>query len=233
MNTILISGAAGGLGHVVTAYFLERGWRVHASCSNKESQTALQTLFAGNTHCSTFVSDVSTEAGAQAFVQSFVPSAPDERINAVVCLAGGITAGTTIEETPSDVLDSMLTINLKTTFHLIAAALPALKPHGGSIVTIGAGAALRAEANKSAYAAAKAAVVALTQTAAEEGKAHNIRANVIVPGILKTAANLDWGAPDDISKWTPPEDVAATIYFLCSDAGKGVNGAVIPMLGGL
>ena len=103
-----------------------------------------------------------------------------------------------------------------------------MKPLGiGSIVTMGAETALKPDPKKAAYVAAKAAVIAFTQTIALETKEYGVNANCIVPTVIHTKANESWGAAEDIPRWTKPEDIAALCLFLASDEGKAVNGAVL------
>jgi NAD(P)-dependent dehydrogenase (short-subunit alcohol dehydrogenase family) len=232
--TVLISGATGGLGRIATQAFLNAGWCVQAACRTDAGAADLRD-FTAHPALSTSIYDVSDRTQAKEFVASSLRDVPSG-FQAVLCLAGGIQAGTNVEATNLDVLNAMLAQNLHTAWNLASAALPYLKQTGGSIVTIGARAASPdrpAEANKSGYAASKAALLALTRTIAEEGRAFGVRANCILPGILRTAANVEWGSPDDIKHWTAPEDVAAMMLHLCSDAGKAVTGAVIPMYAGL
>lgn len=99
-------------------------------------------------------------------------------------------------------------------------------------MTIGAQSVLHPVPNRAAYSAAKSAVVSLTQSVAEEGRAHGIRANCILPSIINTPANREWGSPEEIQKWVTPEAIARTIADLLAPTND-VNGAVIPMYGRL
>jgi NAD(P)-dependent dehydrogenase (short-subunit alcohol dehydrogenase family) len=114
-------------------------------------------------------------------------------------------------------------------FFISAKQAMLLMPGAGTIISIGAEPALSPSAKKGGYVAAKAGVIALTSVIAEEGKAVGINANCIVPTVIHTKANEEWGTPDEIPKWTKPEDIAAMCLFLSSEAGKAVNGAVIRM----
>ena len=221
--TTLISGAAGALGAVVTELFLEKGSNVHAACYSPDEETRLKRLFLGAA-----LTSCVCNASAADGIAAWFASAP--ACDAVVHLVGGIQAGKPLSKTDDAMFDSMSNLNARSTFLVLRAAMNAL-PDGGAIVTVAAKAALRPEPNKSVYAAAKAAVVALTLTAAEEGKPRGIRANCIVPGILRTAANLEWAENGEENLWTPPEDAAATIYALATT--PGINGAVVPLYGKL
>jgi len=165
-------------------------------------------------------------------VQSIVDGI-GQPLTGIVHLVGGIIAGSSIEETLPHDLQDMLTLNVTTTFNVLHAGIPRLKAAGGgSIVTIGAQSVLHPVANRAAYTAAKSAVVGLTKSVAEEGRDHGIRANCIIPSIIDTPANREWGSPEEIALWVTPEEIAHTIADLLAPT-NGVSGAVIPMYGRL
>ncbi len=100
----------------------------------------------------------------------------------------------------------------------------------GTIISIGAEPALSPSAKKGGYVAAKAGVIALTNVIAEEGKDAGVNANCIVPTVIHTKANEEWGSPEEIPKWTKPEGhLLRCVYSFLAEAGKAVNGAVIRM----
>jgi NAD(P)-dependent dehydrogenase (short-subunit alcohol dehydrogenase family) len=102
----------------------------------------------------------------------------------------------------------------------------------GRIVAIGSRAALEPGAGVGAYSASKAAMVSLVRTVAQENKDKGITANVILPGTMDTLTNRKFMPNSDFSKWVRPAAVAGLITWLVGDAGKDVNGAVIPVYGG-
>ena len=75
-------------------------------------------------------------------------------------------------------------------------------------------------------------MVSLIRTAALENKDAGVAANVILPGTIDTPANRKAMPDADVSKWVQPESIAKLITWLAGDAGKDVNGAVIPVFGG-
>lgn len=74
-------------------------------------------------------------------------------------------------------------------------------------------------------------MVSLIRTAALENKDAGLTANVILPGTMDTPANRQFMANADFSKWIQPAAIASLITWLASEAGKDVNGAVIPVYG--
>uniref|UniRef100_UPI003983075A SDR family oxidoreductase n=1 Tax=Phenylobacterium sp. TaxID=1871053 RepID=UPI003983075A len=99
------------------------------------------------------------------------------------------------------------------------------------IVNVGSAAALKASLGMGAYAASKAGVHSLTQALAEELKADGITVNAVLPSILDTAANRADMPDADPSTWVAPEDLAAVILFLASDAARAMTGALVPVTG--
>jgi NAD(P)-dependent dehydrogenase (short-subunit alcohol dehydrogenase family) len=155
-----------------------------------------------------------------------------ERLDVLAHTIGGFAGGQSVVETDDATFQRMLDINLNSVFHILRASIPALRRSGsGSIIAIGSRAALEPGANVGAYSASKAAMVSLIKTVALENKDAGLTANVILPGTMDTAANRKAMPNADFSKWVRPATVAALVAWLAGDAGKDVNGAVIPVYG--
>jgi NAD(P)-dependent dehydrogenase (short-subunit alcohol dehydrogenase family) len=226
MQTVIISGASGALGRSIVERFLSGEWRVYALGKQAEAIKALTADFA---QYSVRLTPVVCDLTSAISTQHFLTSSAIEHCDAVIHCAGGIQAGKPIEETSIEMVHAMLEINYLTAFNLLRATLPLLRVRGGAVLTIGANAALSPEQNKSAYAASKAALIALTQATAHEGKQYAIRANCLVPGTIDTPANREWGTPSDIAQWTTPQSIAEAAWMLCGEGGKAVSGAILPM----
>jgi NAD(P)-dependent dehydrogenase (short-subunit alcohol dehydrogenase family) len=220
----LVTGANGGLGTYVTQALLESGAtvvgvsrKIHQSDFNSPAFTALP-------------AEISTAAGAQAMVDSLV--AKFGRLDIVAHTVGGFTGGQSVAETDDANFERMFDLNLNSTFYLLRAVLPVMRKTGkGRIIAIGSRAALEPAAGIGVYAASKAAMVSLIRTVALENKDVSITANVILPGTMDTPANRRAMANADVSKWVQPSSIAGLITWLAGDAGKDVNGAVIPVYG--
>lgn len=152
-------------------------------------------------------------------------------VHALVNLVGGFRGGRPVEETPEEEWDRMMELNAKTVFLACRAMIPLLKASRGSIVNIGARAAIEPMRRFSAYTAAKSAVVALTRTLAEELKADGVRANCILPGTMDTPANRASMPDADTAKWVSPRQIADLIVYLSEERSSAVSGAVIPVFG--
>jgi NAD(P)-dependent dehydrogenase (short-subunit alcohol dehydrogenase family) len=126
----------------------------------------------------------------------------------------------------------MLALNLRSGFILSRAVVPAMLKQGhGSIVNVAAKAALDHAAGAAAYAASKAAAVAMMDSLAADLKGTGVRVNSILPSIIDTEANRKAMPKSDFAKWPKPEDIARVILFLCGDDAKVVHGAALPVYG--
>lgn len=232
MNHVLITGAAGNLGFTVTKMFLKNNWSVTALTKDSIESNVLESAFKDFSKDLTIYNcDVTNEEQ----VKQIFELLHLRHISAIVHLVGGISAGQPINETPLVVFEEMISINTTSTFLLLSQGIEHFKTNEiqGSIITIGAKDNYHQSKNRSAYAASKAAVQSLTLTASEEGKEYGIRANIILPGIIRTPANLAWAENGEESKWTDPKSIANTIFYLATPVSKGITGTVIEMYGQL
>jgi len=220
----LVTGANGGLGGYVTQALLDAGATV-VGLSRKIQQSDFDSpLFTA------LPAEISTAAGAKSAVDSIV--ARFGRLDALAHTVGGFAGGQSIAETDDATFQRMFDMNLNSAFYLLRATIPAMRKTGnGRIIAIGSRAALEPGAGVGAYSASKAAMVSLIRTVALENKDAGITANVILPGTMDTPANRKSIPNADFSKWVRPATVASLITWLAGDAGKDVNGAVIPVYG--
>ncbi len=103
----------------------------------------------------------------------------------------------------------------------------------GSIVVVGSRAAIepKTSARSAAYAASKAAVVALAEVAAAENLSHGVRVNAVLPSTIDTPANRKAMPKADPSHWVSLPSLAGVILFLLSDAARDISGAALPVYG--
>lgn len=153
-----------------------------------------------------------------------------------------------LQEVPEAVFDRILEVNLKAVWLGIRAVVPHLSADGGSIITTGSALALVGVPGMAAYTASKAAVTALTRTAAVELAASRIRVNAVAPGRIRTPINYDSPLreqavdPDSLTEMFragqplpivgEPEFVADAMVWLASDESRFVTGQSITIDGG-
>lgn len=222
MNTVIVTGAGGGIGSVVVPHLLANGWAVLAVDVYFPDRKGLEAQGA-----SVFITDL-TSADATTEAMRELPS----DTYGLVHLTGGIVPGNAVQDTSDADVQKMFMLNTFTFFNISRAVMPVLQKNGGSIVSIGAQAVLQPASNRSAYASSKAAVAALTLALAEEGRSHGVRANCILPSIVSTQANLEWAEGNAADAWVKPEEIASTIAHLL-DPTCDVTGTLIPMYGKL
>lgn len=153
------------------------------------------------------------------------------RIDGLAHTVGGFAMAPAADSTPA-LWRQMLDLNLMTTLNMFQALLaPMRAARRGSLIAIGAGAAIRAASGMSAYAAAKSGVHRLVESFAEELKADRIRVNAILPSIIDTPQNRASMPDADHAAWVSPAEIAEVIAFLLDERASGVTGAFIPVTG--
>jgi NAD(P)-dependent dehydrogenase (short-subunit alcohol dehydrogenase family) len=230
-RVVLIAGGTGGLGRAVALKFLEQGASVAVTYRNPEELESLKASADANaSRLSGHSTDVTDEAAVAGLVDALV--ARHGRLDALVSAVGGYAGGAKLWEMDAKVLDQMLLRNLRSGFALSRAVVPAmLKQGNGAIVNVASRSALVHGPGESAYAASKAAAVALIDSLAADLRGTGVRANSILPSIIDTEANRKAMPKADFSKWPKPEEIARVVLFLCSDDAKLIQGAAIPVYG--
>ena len=123
-------------------------------------------------------------------------------------------------------------LNVRSAAVAMRAFLPAMvRRRGGRVVAVVSRAALRPFAGASAYAASKAALIALVAAASEEVKHDGVTVNCILPSVIDTPANRAAQGDADHSRWVKPEEIGNVIRFLTSPEASAVTGAAIPVYG--
>lgn len=227
----LVAGGTGGLGRAVSLAFLEQDYKVGVTYRRPEEWETLQTS-AGvkKADLEGYSADVTDQAAMAGLIENLV--AKHGRLDALVNTVGGYAGGINLWELDSKVFEQMLALNLRSGFALSRAAVPLmLKQRNGSIVNVAAKAAFDHAAGAAAYAASKAAAVAMMDSLAADLKGTGVRVNSILPSIIDTDANRKAMPKSDFTKWPKPEGIARVILFLCSDDAKVIQGAAIPVYG--
>ena len=154
------------------------------------------------------------------------------RLDALVNTIGAYAGGLPLWETDATLLDRMLALNLRAGFALARAAVePMLQRKRGAIVNVAAKAAFDHAAGASAYAASKAAALALFDSLAADVKGRGVHVNSILPSIIDTDANRKSMPGADFAAWPKPAQIARVILFLCGEEAGVIHGAAIPVYG--
>jgi NAD(P)-dependent dehydrogenase (short-subunit alcohol dehydrogenase family) len=230
-RVVLVAGGTGGLGRAVSLAFLEEGARVVVTYRNQGELDALKDLAAGkDSKLDSSNVDVTNESEVSKFIEGII--ARHGRLDAMVNTVGGYAGGVKLWELDTKTFDQMLALNLRSGYALSRAVVRVmLKQRSGAIVNVAAKAALDHGAGAAAYAASKAAAVAMIDSLAEDLKGTGIRVNTVLPSIIDTKANRNAMPKADFAKWPKPEDIARVIVFLCGDGAKVIHGAAVPVFG--
>jgi NAD(P)-dependent dehydrogenase (short-subunit alcohol dehydrogenase family) len=227
----LVAGGTGGLGRAVSLAFLKKNYRVAVTYQRREEWGALrsaagvneQNLEGGNL-------DVTDETAVAGLVENLLGK--HGHLDALINTVGGYAGGVRLWELDTKVFDQMLALNLRSGYVLSRAVVPAMLKQGhGSIVNVASKAAFDHAAGAAAYAASKAAAVAMMDSLAADLRGTGVRVNSILPSIIDTVANRKAMPKADFTKWPKPEDIARVVLFLCSDDAKLVHGVALPVYG--
>jgi 3-oxoacyl-[acyl-carrier protein] reductase len=247
-RTALVSGGGSGIGAAVARQLAAEGARVHVADVVADNAKAVAESVGGRAHAV----DVTDAAAVDALVDGI---AAEGALDVVVHTAGvdDPVAKAWIREAgesgdPVDVIGRLsddgwrrvMAINLDGTFHVLRAAVRAMRPQGsGAIVTVGSSAAFDTLVGYPHYAASKAAVHALSQSVAKEAIHFGIRVNTVAPGPVDTpmagrtpaSVRAAMEATGAIG-YASAEQLADSICYLASPGASNVVGAVLLSNGG-
>jgi NAD(P)-dependent dehydrogenase (short-subunit alcohol dehydrogenase family) len=222
-QVVLVTGATGGLGEIVTRQFLDAGAHIVAVAAHwptpPESQRVhpLQVDLTDPAQCRQAVTTTIDMHG---------------RVDVLLHLVGGFTGGASIAETSDETWYRMLGINLHSTFNLCREVLPHMVARRrGRIIAIGSKAGTEPTARLGAYHVSKSAMHSLVRVIAEEIRGTGVTANVILPSTIDTPGNRAAMPGEDHTRWVSPGVIAQLIAYLSSDAAADINGALIPIYG--
>lgn len=230
-KVVLIAGGTGALGRAVSLAFLDELAHVAVTYRSEKEFAALKDTASSR---ASSLEGHEVDATDEAAVGGLVAKILSERgrLDVLVNVVGAYAGGTALWELESKVFDQMLALNLRSGYVLSRAVVPVmLKQGAGAILNVASRSAFDHAAGAAAYAASKAAAVAMIDSLAADLRGTGVRANSILPSIIDTEANRNAMPGEDYAKWPKPEDIARVIVFLCSDDAKLVHGAAVPVYG--
>ena len=236
MKTVLVTGGTGAIGSAIVRAILAqnaaaqnttsstRSWNVVANYAHdKQRAQRLQ----NETGCALHRADISDENATRAIFEKI------ENLFAVIHCAGVSHNNLLLRQTPEEWRETMR-VNSDGAFLVTRESLKAL-PRGGRLILLASRVGERGNAGQSAYAASKAAVIALTKSAARESGEQGICVNAICPGFVMS--ELTQSLPDEtlasfraqsvFNEFGSGDAVASAVLWLLSDAAREVSGQVV------
>lgn len=230
-KVVLVAGGTGGLGRAVSLAFAGKRANTVVTFRNRQEFSRLQEAAgAGSSLVEGHELDVTDEPAVAALISGIV--AQHGRLDVLVNAVGGYAGGKALWELETRTLDQMMALNLRSAYVLARAAAPVMmRQRNGAIVNVASRAAVDHGAGNGAYAASKAAAMALMDSLAADLKGTGVRVNSILPEIIDTEANRRAMPDADFANWPKPEDIARVVLFPCSEDAKLIHGAAIPVYG--
>ncbi len=242
-RTIVVTGAASGIGLATARSFLARGDRVGLIDRDAASlEEAAAALPGSRDLVHAIACDVRDRGALEQAMKALADA--EGRIHGLVCAAGVLRAAALAEVT-EDEFDFVFDINAKAFVLCVQAALPFLAAAGSaaSVVGISSASGRRPKAGSGVYAASKAALQHLVRGFAIELAEKRIRVNAVSPGTTNTPMVAGFAQPaaggykptgaSPIGRMCEPEDIANAIYFLCSTDASMITGSILAVDGGL
>ena len=241
MRIALVTGGSRGIGRAVAVALAGDGHRV-AFCYSSDEDGAKETTTAIEAAGAEALA-VRADVGAEESVDTAFGEIESQwgKVELLVNNAG-ITRDGLVARMTEDQWNDVVRINLTGAFHTIRRATPGMmRARFGRVVNVSSTSGLLGVAGQANYAATKAGLVGLTRSVARELASRNVTCNIVAPGPIATAMTdemtEEWqstvAGAVPLGRLGTPEEVAAMIVFLCSDAAGYVTGAVVPVDGGL
>lgn len=222
MKTILITGASGQLGSVVTAHFLNKGFKVIGAVHHKDGR---EVTFRDNLYIEEV--DLADAKATEAFIEKMTRD--HGLVDAALLLAGGFAMGD-VGKTTAEALKRQVSLNFETAYHVIQPLFPRMmQANKGRIILIGSRPGLEASYGKSmiGYALSKSMLVTLAELLNETAKGTDVTVTVVAPSTIDTEVNRKSMPEAPFEKWVKPETLAELFEFICSDTATVLRETVL------
>jgi len=230
-RVIVITGATGVLGRAAASAFAAEGARLGLVGRDAGRLQALASdLGLDSDRRVSAVADLRDEAAASAAIT--MVRERFGRVDVLLHLVGGWVGGTALTETDPTVLTSMLGQHVWSTFNVARTVVPGMVQSGwGRIIAVSSTATLTPGPNVAAYLAAKAAQEALLRSLAREVASRGVTVNVLAVKVIDADHERERAPAGKNAGWTTPNEIVATMRYLCSDDAAAINGTRIPLDG--
>ena len=245
-QVVLVTAGASGIGRCIAETYLEHGCKVHV-CDIEQS--SIDSFLSANPAATASLTDVSDPTQVEQLFSEF--NQHYNQLDILINNAGIAGPTSVVEDTDIEAWENCINIDLNGTFYITRKAVPLIKKAGGgSIVNMSSNAGQFGFPLRSAYTAAKWAIIGLTKTWAMELGPDNIRVNALCPcsvngprieNVIAKDAEERGMSKDEIRKvyqrqssmrlFVDAEDVANMALFLTSDLGKTISGQDIAIDG--
>ena len=238
-RTALVTGGNSGIGRVVATQLAERGAHVIITGRDRaRGEQAVATIREAGGKADFLAADLSSLPSVRNLAKQAIETGGGH-VDILINNAGAFPFAPTAQ-VPEEEFDTVFAINVKAPFYLVAELAPLMAERGhGAIVNLTTMVASFGMAGMPLYGSTKAALQLLTKSWAAEFGPHGVRVNAVSPGPTRTEGTLPMGdALDQLAATTPaqrvsrPEEIAAGVVFLASDAASMVHGVVLPVDGG-
>lgn len=241
-KSVLITGASRGIGAATARLFAQKGWDValHYHKSQTQAEQLATELAPLGVKILLVQGDISDSTAVNRLVDQAI--AQLGHLDALVCNAGIAQPVGLLSDLSDEGWRQVMSTNLDGTFYTLRAAIPNfVRQQSGAIVTLSSIWGVTGGSCEAAYSASKAGVIGLTKALAKELGPSHIRVNCVAPGVIATDmnGNLDSETLGILADETPlgrigtPDEVAESIYFLCSEPSRFVTGQVLGVSGGI
>ncbi len=243
-KTVLVTGAAQGIGAAIARRFAKEGYQVAVNIRNESSlerggRQVLEDCRALGAQAECFFGDVSDFTRCGEMVKEV-----QQRFGSLDVLVNnaGITRDTLLPRMSEEQFDEVIASNLKSVFNLMHfASAVMMKQRSGRIINLTSVVGLYGNPGQANYSASKAGIIGLTKSAAKELGGRGITVNAIAPGFIETPMTAALNEKQreimlsaiSLKRYGKPEEIAGTALFLASEDAAYITGQVIEVDGGI